>query len=60
MVANMLSEMSLIALVYDLFKRSEPSPMNKEQFSRWLTGFIDGCRQAKEISKYISTDLTLE
>lgn len=38
----MLSEMSLIALVYDLFKRSEPSPMNKEQFSRWLTGFIDG------------------
>lgn len=56
----MLSEMSLIALVYDLFKRSEPSPMNKEQFSRWLTGFIDGCRQAKEISRYILTDLTLE
>jgi hypothetical protein len=42
MVVNMLSEMSITALVYGLFNRSEPSPMKREQFSRWLTGFIDG------------------
>jgi hypothetical protein len=41
-VANMLSEMNITALVYGLFNRSEPYPMKKEQFSRWLTGFIDG------------------
>jgi hypothetical protein len=41
-VANMLSEKSITTLVYGLFNRSKPSSMNREQFSRWLTGFIDG------------------
>lgn len=40
--ANMRSNVSITALVFGLFKKSEPLPMKKEQFSRWLTGFIDG------------------
>ena len=39
-VANMFSQMGFIPLVYGLFNRKVPSPLNK--FSRWLTGFIDG------------------
>jgi len=41
-VVNMWNEMSITAFVYGLFNKSEPTPMKKEQFSRWLTGFIDG------------------
>jgi hypothetical protein len=38
----MLGDLSITTLVNGLFNRSEPSPMNREQFSRWPTGFIDG------------------
>jgi len=41
-VVNMMSEISITALVYSLYNRTEPKPLNKEEFSRWLTGFIDG------------------
>jgi len=41
-VVNMMSEISITALVYSLYNRTEPKPLNTEEFSRWLTGFIDG------------------
>ncbi len=41
-VVNMLNEISITAFVYGLFNKSEPTPNEKEQISRWLTGFIDG------------------
>ena len=34
--------MSISAVAYGLFNRSEPTVINREQFSNWLTGFIDG------------------
>lgn len=40
-LANMMNEMSIIPLIFNLFKKSEPSKMNREQFSLWLSGFID-------------------
>lgn len=33
--------MCIISLIFNLFKKSEPSKMNREQFSLWLSGFID-------------------
>ena len=41
-VVNMLNEISITAFVYGLFNKSKPTPNEKEQISRWLTGFIDG------------------
>lgn len=41
-VANMQIKISITALCYGLFNKSEPSPLKKEEFSKWLTGFIDG------------------
>lgn len=41
-VVNMLGEMSITPFVFGLFNKSEPLPLKKEEFSRWLTGFIDG------------------
>lgn len=37
-----MNSISISTFTYGLFKRRKPSPMNREQFSRWLTGFIDG------------------
>jgi len=34
--------MSLNPFVFGLFSKQIPSALNKEQYSRWLTGFIDG------------------
>jgi hypothetical protein len=41
-VVNMLSYLSIDLLVYGLFKKNKPSSMNREQFSRFVSGFIDG------------------
>lgn len=40
-IANMLNSISIFTFTYGLFNRREPLPMNKEQFSSWLAGFID-------------------
>ena len=37
-----MNKMSILPLILNLFKKSEPSKMTKEQFSFWLAGFIDG------------------
>lgn len=42
MVVNMLNILSIDMFVYGLLNKVKPSPMNREQFSRWLLGFIDG------------------
>jgi hypothetical protein len=42
MVANMKNNLSIIPLVYKLYNRKVPADMNKNQFSNWLSGFIDG------------------
>ena len=41
-IANMLNIISIFTFNYRLFNRREPSPMTTSQFSKWLTGFIDG------------------
>ncbi len=41
-VANNLIQISLNPFLYGLFYRQIPSNLSKEDFSRWLTGFIDG------------------
>lgn len=41
MVANMKKNFSIIPLVYKLYNRKVPADMNKNQFSNWLSGFID-------------------
>jgi LAGLIDADG endonuclease len=41
MVANMKNNLSIIPLVYKLYNRKVPADMNKNQFSNWLSGFID-------------------
>lgn len=38
----MLGEMSITPFIFGLFNKSEPLPLKKEEFSKWLTGFIDG------------------
>lgn len=38
-IANMLNSISIFTC--GLFNRRKPMPMNKEQFSSWLAGFID-------------------
>lgn len=32
----------LLPFVYNLLDKNKPETLNKEEFSRWLTGFIDG------------------
>ena len=41
-IANVLNSISIFTFTYGLFNKKEPLPMNKEQFSSWLVGFIDG------------------
>ena len=41
-IANVLNSISIFTFTYGLFNKKEPLPMNKEQFSSWLAGFIDG------------------
>lgn len=38
----MLNSISIFTFTYSLFNKKEPLPINKEQFSSWLAGFIDG------------------
>jgi hypothetical protein len=42
MVANMKNNLSIVPLVYKMFNRKVPADMNRNQFSLWLSGFIDG------------------
>ena len=35
-------QISLNLFVYGLFSKQKPTALNKEQNSRWITGFIDG------------------
>jgi hypothetical protein len=42
MVANMKNTLSIVPLVYKMFNRKVPADMNRNQFSLWLSGFIDG------------------
>jgi hypothetical protein len=39
---TLLSHWGIDVLVFNLLKKNKPSPMNKEQFSKFLSGFIDG------------------
>jgi hypothetical protein len=41
MVANMKNNLSIVPLVYKMFNRKVPADMNRNQFSLWLSGFID-------------------
>ena len=41
-IANVLNSISIFTFTYGLFNKKEPLPINKEQFSSWLAGFIDG------------------
>ena len=36
------SSLSIDTLVYGLLNKNKPTSMNREQFSSWLSGFIDG------------------
>ena len=38
----MNTSINIFTFTYTLFNRKEPCPMNQSQFSRWLSGFIDG------------------
>ena len=38
----MMSNLSIDVLVFGLLNKNKPCPMNSEQFSSWLSGFIDG------------------
>ena len=40
-IANILNTISIFTFTYVLFNKKEPLPINKEQFSSWLSGFID-------------------
>lgn len=42
MVVNMMNNLSIDIFVYGLFNKIKPSSMSREQFSSWLSGFIDG------------------
>ena len=42
MVANMKDNLSLLPLLYKIYNRKVPTDMNKNKFSLWLSGFIDG------------------
>ena len=42
MVDNMKSNFSVLPLVYKIFNRKVPADMDRNQFSLWLSGFIDG------------------
>ena len=42
MVANMKNNLSIVPLVYKMFNRKVPAELNRNQFSLWLSGFIDG------------------
>ena len=37
-----MNNLSIEVFVYGLFNKIKPSSMNREQFSSWLSGFIDG------------------
>lgn len=37
-----MSQKSILPLIYGLMKKTIPDEMDKIQFSRWLSGFIDG------------------
>ena len=42
MVDNMKNNLSVLPLVYKIFNRKVPADMDRNQFSLWLSGFIDG------------------
>jgi hypothetical protein len=42
MVANMRNNLNIVPLIYKLYNRKVPADMNRNQFSLWLSGFIDG------------------
>ena len=37
-----MSNLNIQLYVLNLFKKSKPLPLDKKEFSKWLTGFIDG------------------
>lgn len=37
-----LSQLGIAAILYKVLDKPMPSPMDRNQFSHWLTGFIDG------------------
>jgi len=39
---NMKNNLSVLPLVYKIFNRKVPTDMDRNQFSLWLSGFIDG------------------
>ena len=41
-MSNVLSTVCFSTFLHGIFNKKKPKPINKEQFSRWLTGFIDG------------------
>jgi len=34
--------MSNVPFIYSLFKQRPPAEMNRDQFARWFSGFVDG------------------
>jgi len=42
MVDNMKNNLSVVPLVYKIFNRKVPTDMDRNQFSLWFSGFIDG------------------
>jgi len=42
MVDNMKNYLSIVPLVYKIFNRKVPTDMDRNQFSLWFSGFIDG------------------
>lgn len=37
-----MSQLSITAVIFKLLNKNKPMTLNKDQFSSWLTGFIDG------------------
>lgn len=46
-----MNKMSILPIVLNLLKKSEPSKLTKEQISFWLSGFIDGKRYINTFSR---------
>lgn len=42
MVDNKKNNLSVVPLVYKIFNRKVPADMDRNQFSLWFSGFIDG------------------
>lgn len=39
---SLIYQYSISSILYPLFKKPNPTPMTREQFSQWLSGFV-GC-----------------